>query len=93
MYICKVTGRLVSTTKNEKLIGCSLVMVNLVSVDEKGVAHVTEQAFAAMDPIGCGEGNLVIVTEGSNARFAFKDENIPVDMAIVGILDQVLPRK
>lgn len=43
--------------------------------------------FAAADTIGCGEGNFVLVTRGSNARYACKCAEAPVDMAVVGILD------
>lgn len=92
MYICKVTGRLVSTLKNEKLTGCSMVMVSPVYIDEEGNEMTCEEIYAAVDPIGCSEGNLVIVTEGSNASYIFRDSNIPIDMAIVGILDKGLPK-
>jgi len=43
--------------------------------------------FPAADTIGCGEGNFVLVTRGSNARYACKCAEAPVDMAVVGILD------
>lgn len=87
MYICQVIGKVVSTIKNEKLTGASIVMVRKASLTRKGEVSLGEEIFAAADTIGCGEGNLVLVTCGSNARFSCKDPSTPVDMAIVGILD------
>ena len=88
MYICKVIGKVISTQKNEKLVGSSLVLVRVVSLSpKKGETVEGSEIFAAVDSIGCGEGNLVLVTSGSNARFACKNTDTPVDMAVVGIID------
>ena len=73
MYVCKVIGKIISTVKNEKLVGHSM--------------EADGPVFAAADTIGCGEGNFVLVTRGSNARYACKCAEAPVDMAVVGILD------
>lgn len=91
MYICKVTGRLVSTIKDDNLVGYSIVMVSPVEKDAKGKIIENNQVFAAVDPIGCAAGNLVMVTKGANAKLALKNNNAPVDMAVVGILDNGLP--
>ena len=45
--------------------------------------------FVAMDMVGAGEGELVLVVEGSSARIAAGDPNRPVDAVIVGILDSL----
>ena len=79
MYVCKVIGKIISTVKNEKLVGHSIVLVQ--------AAALNDRVFAAADTIGCGEGNFVLVTRGSNARYACKCAEAPVDMAVVGILD------
>ena len=52
-----------------------------VAADEGG--HI-----AAADPIGAGEGEWVIVSRGSSARFAI-DKDAPLDLVIVGIVDHV----
>lgn len=90
MYICKVMGKVISTIKNERLTGASLVLVRVVSLSPKGEMTQGGEIYAAVDNIGCGEGNLVLVTKGANARLACKDREAPVDMAVVGIIDNDL---
>ena len=90
MYICKVIGKVVSTIKNDKLVGASMVMVRVVSLAPDGSRVLGNDVYAAVDSIGCGEGNLVLVTKGANARLACMDTNAPADMAVVGIIDNEL---
>ena len=87
MYVCKVIGKVISTVKNEKLIGHSIVLVRTTTLAPDGTFVPGDQVSAAADTIGCGEGNYVLVTRGGNARFACKCENAPIDMAVVGVLD------
>lgn len=87
MLICKVTGKVVSTIKNENLVGMSLVTVRPVTYDAKGNEVVGKEVYVAADPFGCGVDHCVLVTKGANARLAFGDGNAPVDMAVVGIID------
>ncbi|MBE6018973.1 MAG: ethanolamine utilization protein EutN [Clostridiales bacterium] len=87
MLICKVTGKVVSTIKNESLVGMSLILVRPLSFDAKGNEVVGKEVYVAADPFGCGVDHCVLVTQGSNARFALGDGNAPVDMAVVGIID------
>ena len=91
MYICKVIGNVISTQKNEKLMGSSIVMVRVVSISTKK-NEITEgnEVFAAVDTVGCGTGNYVLVTSGSNSAYACKNMNTPIDMAVVGIIDGAL---
>ena len=77
MYVCKVIGKIISTVKNEKLVGHSIVLVQAAALNDRG----------SLEADGCGEGNFVLVTRGSNARYACKCAEAPVDMAVVGILD------
>jgi len=87
MYICQVIGKVLSTVKNEKMAGAGIVMVRTVSLSASGEAVLGGDVMAAADPIGCGEGNYVLVTCGAGARLACRDQTAPVDMAVVGILD------
>lgn len=87
MVICKAAGKVVSTVKNEHLVGTSLIMVRPVRFDAKGKEIVSDEVFVAVDPIGCATGNNVLVAQGSNARFAAGGADSPVDMVIVGIID------
>lgn len=78
MIAGKVIGNVVSTKKNEKLIGCKFLRVELPN----------EKQIIAVDYIGAGCGDEVIVTEGANAKFAVKTgESLPIDAVIIGIID------
>lgn len=82
MIIGKVVGSIVSTRKNERLVGQKLMVVRpLESMDAKG-------EFVAIDNVGAGIGETVLVAEGSAARIGCGLENAPVDAAIVGIVDE-----
>jgi ethanolamine utilization protein EutN len=78
MYIGKVTGMVVSTKKNSKLHGCKFLIVELN----------TKEELVAVDNIGAGVGDRVIVTTGHNAIHGLeKKDMVPVDAIIVGIVD------
>ncbi len=84
MYLARVIGTVVSTSKNAALIGMKLLIVERVNeyLEREGKCEV------AVDSVGAGTGELVLVLEGSSARRVFS-ENAPVDTAIVGIVDTV----
>ena len=82
MIIGKVVGSIVSTRKNERLIGQKLMIVRpLESTEARG-------ELVAIDNVGAGIGETVLVAEGSAARIGCGLENAPVDAAIVGIVDE-----
>ncbi len=85
MRIAKVVGVAVATIKDRRLEGSKLLLVAVV--DPAGQAQ--ELPFVAVDIIGAGDGELVLVVEGSSARVAAGDANRPVDAVIVGILDSL----
>jgi ethanolamine utilization protein EutN len=86
VQICKVVGNVVSTQKNQNLVGSKLLLVQ--SIDSEG--NTTGGVFVAVDTVGAGFGERVLVTKGSSARNATGDEeNSPVDAAIVGIIDSI----
>ena len=87
MYVCKVIGKIISTVKNEKLVVQHRAGPGGGSERPGQPGGRRLPVFAAADTIGCGEGNFVLVTRGSNARYACKCAEAPVDMAVVGILD------
>ena len=43
----------------------------------------------AVDTVGAGEGELVLITQGSSARLTPETKNLPVDTVIIGIIDTV----
>ena len=67
MLLGKVVGNVVSTIKNEKLIGMKLLVVELVN--EKLVGEGKTEVV--VDPIGAGFGEVVLLCKGSSARIVF----------------------
>ncbi len=87
MELAVVIGQVVSTVKCPGLHKERLLLVDFVDAQGKprGVPHV------AADSIGAGDGEWVLVTQGSSARRASPDsEFLPIDMSIVGIVDEVV---
>lgn len=82
MDIVTVVGTVVCTRKEEKLRGFKLLLVSS-SDDPQG------DVFVALDTVGAGVGERVIVVRGSSARAAADLEGTPVDAAIVGIIDHI----
>ena len=81
MIIGKVIGSIVATRKNANLIGQKLMIVQPINEsDAKG-------NIVAIDDVGAGIGEIVLVAQGSAARIGCGHENAPVDAAIVGIVD------
>ncbi|WP_435954640.1 EutN/CcmL family microcompartment protein [Dryocola sp. BD626] len=85
MYLAKVTGALVSTTKHASLNGAKLLVVARLneSYQPTGTAQV------AVDCVGAGNGEIVIVTTGSSARMSNSKEHSVIDAAVVGIVDSL----
>ena len=89
MRLAKVVGTIVSTQKDPHLIGCKLMIVK--KIDEKGEfeKYSSSSTSVAVDTVGAGIGETVIITSGSTARFVYGDKTTPVDMTIVGIVDEI----
>lgn len=85
MYLGKVIGTVVSTSKNEHLVGMKLLIVAKMNerLEQDGTTEI------AVDSVGAGAAEVVICTKGSSARYVFGDGRAPVDTAIVGIVDTV----
>ncbi len=84
MYLAEVVGTVVSTTKDERLVGFKLLLTR--RLDEP--ADKTS-AQVAIDTVGAGAGETVIVATGGAARHASGRSDCPVDAAIVAIVDTV----
>ncbi|MEF9942078.1 MAG: EutN/CcmL family microcompartment protein [Lachnospiraceae bacterium] len=83
MIIGKVVGSIVSTRKSDKLVGNKLMIV-------EPLAHMKSDTnqLVAIDNIGAGIGETVLVALGSAARIGSGFETAPIDAAIVGIVDE-----
>ncbi|MGD7651815.1 MAG: EutN/CcmL family microcompartment protein [Verrucomicrobiales bacterium] len=91
MYLGKVIGSVVSTKKDESMIGRKLLMVRpmLADADNPGQLKPGANTIVAIDTLGAGEGELVMFAQGSSARQADGLKALPVDAAIVGLVDSV----
>jgi ethanolamine utilization protein EutN len=91
MFLAKVTGALVATQKVEAMRGYKLLLVEPLRVDpaERKSLVGTGRTFVAVDALGAGVGEVVLLTQGSSARMTPETKNMPVDAVIVGIVDQV----
>ncbi len=85
MILARIWGTVVATRKDPRLEGQKLLIVNPVSLDGKD-----ESGFlVAIDTVGAGARETVLVVQGSSARLAHGLKECPVDAAIVGIVDTV----
>ena len=83
MLICKVVGHVWATKKEEGLEGLKLMVVQEID----GTGRKKGNTFVAADVVGIGE--QVLTVSGSTARKAFGRDTVPVDAAIVAIIDTV----
>ncbi len=92
MFLARITGSLVSTYKVDSMVGQKLLIVEPLRVNEEDQSDLkpTGRTFVAVDAVGAGEGEVVLCVQGSSARFTPETKNLPIDAAIVGIVDQVM---
>ena len=91
MFIAKVTGSLVSTQKTASMVGFKLLIVEPYRIEGKkrSTLETTGRTFVAVDTLGAGEGEFVLIAQGSSARMTPETEKLPVDCVVVGIIDTV----
>ncbi len=85
MILGRVIGRAVSSRKDEKLLGTKLLLVE--EVDPRGTGSGDLAVVA--DHLGAGPGDVVLVTQGSAARFTSTTKDKPLDALVVGIVDTI----
>jgi microcompartment protein CcmK/EutM len=85
LIFARVTGNVVCTQKDEKLVGCKLLLVQ--PVDLAGAPK--GNPIVAVDSVGSGEGELVLLVQGSSARQTSRTQGNPVDAVIFAIVDTV----
>ncbi|MFQ5734664.1 MAG: EutN/CcmL family microcompartment protein [Planctomycetaceae bacterium] len=91
MFIGRITGSLVATQKVDSMVGQKLLVVEPLRVNEADQSDLqpTGRTFVAVDTVGAGEGEIVLCVQGSSARFTDQTKTLPVDCAVVGIVDGV----
>ncbi len=91
MFLAKVTGSVVATQKVSSMTGHKLLTVEPYRVDTKQGNQLiaTGRTFVVVDTVGAGQGEIVLIVQGSSARLTPETEKLPVDAAIIGIVDTV----
>jgi microcompartment protein CcmK/EutM len=91
MFVAKVTGSVVCTQKTASMVGHKLLIVEPYRIDAKDRSRLstTGRTFVAVDTVGAGEGEFVLIVQGSSARLTPETKTLPVDATIIGIVDSV----
>jgi len=91
MILARVEGSLVASKKNAKMMGSKFLVVRPMVVDSPAAIELRPgtSTLVAVDTLGAGEGDVVLIVQGSSARLAADDKNSPVDAVVIGIVDTV----
>ncbi|EGW39594.1 EutN/CcmL family microcompartment protein [Desulfosporosinus sp. OT] len=82
MIAAKVMDSIWSTRKADSLVGLKFMLVEVLGGMDAG------RLMIAVDTIGAGVGERVLVCIGSSARKMLDREDVPIDAVIVGIIDE-----
>jgi ethanolamine utilization protein EutN len=85
LILGKVIGTVWSTRKDENLVGAKFLIVRHLDLDYKP----KDATVIAVDSVGAGVGEIVIVAQGSSARQTTFTKNKPVDAVIMAIVDKL----
>ena len=85
MRVAKIIGTVVSTQKDERLKGKKLLVVKPINLDGSD----RDDYVVAVDTVGAGFHERVLIVGGSSARLAEGNKDCPVDTAIVGVIDSI----
>ncbi|MFM8892672.1 MAG: EutN/CcmL family microcompartment protein [Planctomycetia bacterium] len=91
MFVALVTGSVVATQKTESMTGHKLLIVEPYRLEEKSRDRLvsTGRTFVAVDTLGAGEGQFVLVTQGSSALLTPETKTLPIDAVVIGLVDTV----
>lgn len=91
MILARVEGSVVATKKNGKMTGSKFLVVRPLVIDSPSATEFRpgSSTLVAVDSLGAGEGEVVLIVQGSSARLGADDKDSPVDAIVIGIVDQV----
>jgi ethanolamine utilization protein EutN len=91
VFLARVTGSVVATQKVASMTGHKLLVVEPLRVDPQGRDGLigTGRSFVVVDTVGAGQGEMVLIVQGSSARMTPETEKLPVDAVIIGLVDTV----
>lgn len=82
MIVGKVVGTVIATRKNANLVGSKFLVIEPIEKMQAAAGRIV-----AIDHVGAGIGEIVLVAQGSAARIGCDLPNSPIDAAVVGIVD------
>ena len=86
MLIARVVGELVATQKHPSHEGCKILLVQPLNLDGTNRGD----AVVAFDAVDAGIGDRVLLaTEGFSAMTAVGRPQSPIDMAVIGFIDEI----
>lgn len=85
MQLIHIVGNVVSTQKDPKLEGLKILIGQEILLDGK----LTDTYHVAIDTIGVGQGEVVVIVRGSSARLTEATDKKPVDAAIIAVVDEI----
>jgi len=85
MIIGKVVGNVWATRKDESLSGLKFLIIQQIDY----YSNKEFPTFVAIDTIGAGIGETVLVVKGSSARKIVGKADVPVDASVIGIIDTI----
>ena len=85
MLIARVVGDVVSTIKDDKIVGRKLLIVREVSIENELVG----KPIVAVDTMDAGIGDVVLIALGSSARQTSTTKETPTDAVIMAIVDSL----
>ena len=91
MILARVEGSVVATKKNTKMTGNKFLVVRPLVIDSPKATEFKpgSSTLVAVDSLGAGEGEVVLIVQGSSARLGADGKDSPVDAVVIGIVDQV----
>ena len=85
MFLGRVIGTVWSTKKDEQLVGAKFLIVQELDLDLKE----KDRIVVAVDSVGAGDGEVVLVASGSSSRMTTFTKDKPVDAVIMAIVDKL----
>ena len=85
MLLARIVGTVVATRKDPRLVSSKLLLAR--GIDPRGKAE--GNYLVAIDTVDAGVGETVLIVSGSSARLAAGMKDVPVDAAVVGIIDDI----
>ncbi|HED08195.1 MAG TPA: ethanolamine utilization protein EutN [Ignavibacteria bacterium] len=85
MFLGKVIGTVWATRKDENLVGAKFLIVRHLDLE----LNEKDNFVVAVDSVGAGEGEVVLVATGSSSRQTHFTQNKPVDAVIMAIVDKL----